>query len=173
MQELSSSWNFWLFAGVLLISSLVFALWRNHRRATARDFAIQNFLDNADILEKDLQDCRQRMRNFATFLADLPGEDSRVVSSTLSQDTSVNTALKRVLSQRLWLRDHHDSATVPELQEASANLSRSRAALAEHMQKLQLMRDELERATSQLGDAQRTTDKMKNVIIAGISHTIH
>ncbi len=165
--------NFWLFVGVVVLAVLTFWLFRYHQRTSARDRAIRSFLDTADLLEQDLQRCREKMQQFADYVGRLPGEDTKLVQGALSTDKSVTTALKRVLSQRLWLRDNHHSATLVELQLAADNLLRSRSSLAEHMNKLENMRDQLERANEQLDDAQRTADRMKNLVLGGINHTIH
>jgi FtsZ-binding cell division protein ZapB len=173
MFQVNPALNFWLFVGVVVLAGLTFWMYRHHKRTSARDLAIRSFLDSADLLEADLQRCKEKMLQFADYVGQLPGEDTKAVQGALSNDKSVTTALKRVLSQRLWLRDNHESATLGELQQAANNLLQSRNSLAAHMNKLEHMRDQLERANEQLDDAQRTADRMKNLVLGGINHTIH
>ena len=81
-----------------------------------------------------------------------------------------------MLSRRLWLRDHHEVASLAELKAAEENLASSSASLAENIKKLETMREELERAADQLENASKAADRSAVVasgIVSGHSHTIH
>ncbi len=142
----------------------------------ARERAIRQFLDAADELERDLYDCKKRMQAMQDWLARFPSDGTRQVSGLLNADASVATALKLVLSRRLWLRDQHATASLAELKAAEENLASSSVSLAENIKKLETMRDELERAADQLEHASKAADRSAVIasgIISGHSHTIH
>jgi hypothetical protein len=145
-----ANWTLWLLLGLTVASMLSLAIVWHMQRSIARERAIQRFLDAADGLERDLQDCKKRMQAMQERVSRIPGDRTREVSSVLNADTAVGAALKLVLSRRLWLRDHHESASINELRAAEENLSNSRTSLAENMSKLETMREELERATELL-----------------------
>ena len=170
---MANNWYPWLVWGLFVAGSLALLLVWNNARSRRRDSAIQRFLDTADALEQDLHACRKRMQDMHDWVSKLPGETSKIASSSLNPQTTVTAALKQVLSQRLWLRESVDSASVAQIQAAEANMDRSRQSLAEHMNKLDSMREALERATDQLDDAHRNIDKSLSVMVGGISHTIH
>ena len=116
------------------------------------------------------------MQAMQNWLARFPSESTRQVSGLLNADASVATALKLVLSRRLWLRDQHAVASLSELQAAEENLANSSVSLAENIRKLETMRDELERAADQLENASKAADRSTIVassIMASHSHTIH
>jgi chromosome segregation ATPase len=167
------SWMLWLVVGLAMASALAFAVVWTMLRSHARERAIQRFLDAADGLERDLHDCKRRMQSLQEWVARIPGEATRQVSNMLNADASVATALKLVLSRRIWLRDQHNSASLAELKAAEENLANSRATLAENMSKLEMMREELERAADQLEMANKSVDRAKPVLVSASSHTIH
>ncbi len=167
------TWVVWAAIGVAVVSLVAFSMVWQSFNANKRDRAIQHFLDSADALERDLHECKRRMAEMREWVAGLPGEASKQASSFLNADASVQAALKRVLSERLWLRDSHQSATLKQLQDAEATMSKSRESLAENMTKLDALREELERANGQLDDAHRLAEKQRTIFVDGNNHTIH
>ena len=171
-----TGWMFWLVFGLTIASLISFAVVVKMQRSYARERAIRQFLDAADALERDLYDCKKRMQSMQDWLARFPSEGTRQVSGLLNADASVTTALKLVLSRRLWLRDQHAVASLGELKAAQENLASSSVSLAENIRKLETMREELERAADQLGHASKAADRSAVVasgIVSGHSHTIH
>jgi hypothetical protein len=168
-----TGWTLWLIVGLTLASVICVIVVVQMQRSYARERAIQRFLDSADALERDLQDCKKRMQAIQDWVARIPNEGTRKVSSLINADGSVAAALKLVLSRRLWLRDNHESAPLSELKQAEENLVNSRASLAENMTKLEQMRVELERATDQLEMVNRSTERPKPVVVSGANQTLH
>jgi hypothetical protein len=168
-----TGWTLWLIVGLTLASVICVIVFMQMRRSYARERAIQRFLDSADALERDLQECKKRMQAIQDWVARIPNEGTRKVSSMINADGSVAAALKLVLSRRLWLRDNHESASLIELKQAEENLVNSRASLAENMTKLEQMRVELERATDQLEMVNRSNERPKPVVVSGANQTLH
>ncbi len=172
-----ANWMFWLLVGLSIASALAFAVVWKMQQSFARERAIKRFLDTADTLERDLYDCKKRMQAMQDWLARFPSEGTRQVSGLLNADASVATALKLVLSRRLWLRDQHSTASLGELKAAQENLASSSVSLADNISKLETMREELERAADQLETAAKAADRSAMVasgVVAGThSHTIH
>lgn len=169
-------WMLWLILGLTIASLISLAVVVKMQRSYARERAIRQFLDAADELERDLYDCKKRMQAMQDWLARFPSEGTRQVSGLLNADASVATALKLVLSRRLWLRDQHATASLAELKAAEGNLVSSSVSLAENIKKLETMREELERAADQLEHASKAADRSA-VVASGImtshNHTIH
>jgi ABC-type phosphate transport system auxiliary subunit len=165
---LTTAWYPWLLLafGVIALVAVVWS-WTT-MRASRRDRAIQAFLDAADALERDLQECKKRMQEIQGWVSTLPNEGSQRASLALNADASVQTALKLVLSQRLWLRDSLHSASLHQIVAAEAHLGRSRQSLSEHMNKLESMRVELERASDSLDDAHRSAR-----VVLPVSNAVH
>lgn len=155
--------------GLLLLASAVvlWMLWRE-RQSGRRDRAIRQFLDSADALEQELHQCRLRMQEMQNWVASLPNSGSREASDRLAAGDSVQTALKQLLGQRLWLKDSATTATLDELTAANERLERSRQNLANQMAKLELMREELERASEA-----HARNVPRNIEVEGHRHTLH
>jgi hypothetical protein len=168
-----TGWSLWLIIGLSLASIMCVIVVLQMQRSYARERAIQRFLDAADALERDLQDCKKRMQSIQDWVAQIPSEGTRKVSSLINADGSVAAALKLVLTRRLWLRDNHESASLIELKQAEENLVNSRVSLAENMTKLEQMRTELERATDQLELVNRSSERVKPVVVTGANQTLH
>jgi len=139
-------------------------LWQNRRRFRA----IRTFLDAADLLEHELQECKARMQAMQNWVAQLPNAGSREASDRLDPSNSVQKSLKQLLGQRLWLKDSAEKAPVVDIEAASANLERARVALASHMEKLDAMSGELKRASTVQEQA-----LARHVEANGASHTLH
>lgn len=167
------AWYPWALAGLVVLALLALMMVWVSSRTRRRELAIRAFLDTADALEQDLQQCKKKMQRIEAWVAALPSEDVRRVGFSLNSEASVQEALKLLLSQRIWLRDQHESASLDQLNSASANLDKSRASLTEHMTKLESMRIELERAKGTLEDAYRSQDKMRSAVIIQGSSSIH
>lgn len=119
-----------------------------------RDQAIQLFLDSADALEADLQACKARMEEVQDWIRKLA--IAPTPAQLIDPAEAVQTALKHVLNQRLWLRDVVDSATVDEIKAACGNFERSRENLAQQLLRLDEMKVELEQANETVLNLERS-----------------
>lgn len=154
---------------LLTSAAVLFMLWRE-RQSSRRDRAIRYFLDSADALEVELQNCRQRMQELQAWVAGLPSAGSREAAERLAAGESVQTALKQLLGQRLWLKDSAGTATLLELNAANERLERSRETLANQMSRLEQIREELERAAESHARAMATP---RLIEVDGDQHTLH
>ncbi|UPG93101.1 hypothetical protein [Luteibacter aegosomatissinici] len=126
------------FAYYALASLLVLALglcaWTfAHYRRRRRHGALQDLMDQADRLETDLKDCRDRLQRAHAVMQFSP--DQPAVGEVEAQQ-AVDSGLRALLQQRLWIRDRAPSASQRELDEAVDALVRARHQLEPRLQAL-------------------------------------
>jgi hypothetical protein len=140
----------WILLGLLLLATIVAGvlLWRL-RGLRRRQDAILRFMDSADALERELHACRERMQSMQRWIATLPSDMTQTALASLDLDPLVQKALRDLLRQRLWLRDEGGTAPLPMLVQSCADIERSRAALADNMEKLERASAELALASSE------------------------
>ena len=104
---------------------LLFTIAIVRRRTGRRQRAVRQLLDAADALEARLRTARSEIEAVAGDHIDDP----------------VHDAMREMLRQRLWLREHGPSASVAELQQVRESIDQARARI-----ELQLGRIERARA---------------------------
>lgn len=97
-------------AAVAVVAAFVFAM---GRRGRGRDRAMRRLLDAADALEERLRTARQEIEA-------ITGEDAH---------DPVRDALKEMLRQRLWLREHGRTATLAELDKVRVSIEDARSRI--------------------------------------------
>jgi hypothetical protein len=97
---------------LILLAPLAWLTWRGMRRSRARGRAIRELLDAADALEARLRTAR--------------GEIEAVAGD---HENPVQSAMRDVLRQRLWLRDHATDASIDQLHTVRSSLDAARARL--------------------------------------------
>lgn len=142
-------YQFLLIAALLLIP-VVIVVWLRERRWSARTRALSQVLDHADALEKELQECRIRLREIPAIVAHLPPAISLSAHATLAAEPEVQAALHDLLQHRLWLKQFGADASLAALQSAAAALVRSRENLAIQLKHLGEVREQLENAGANL-----------------------
>ena len=95
---------------ILLLSALVVAALAHYRRPNRRERAMRDVLDAADALEARLRVAR------AEIEAVTGGEGN----------DPVGEAMREMLRQRLWLRDHGPGASVAQLDEVRSSIDAAR-----------------------------------------------
>lgn len=142
-----------VFAIAVILAVAALAFWWRERRSLARTRTLRTILDEADALERELQDCRARLREIPALVHGLPPGTALSAHATLTAEPQVQQALHDLLQHRLWLRDHASDAGLPALEAASKALSESRRRLAVQLARLAEVREELAsaRATSSSG----------------------
>jgi hypothetical protein len=111
-----------LIVGVLIVS-----------RSRRRNSSLQDLLDHADHLEWDLKDCRERLQKahaVMTVSPDLPA------AGELEAQQALDSGLRALLQQRLWIRDQAPAASQRELDEAVSALARARQQLEPRLRAL-------------------------------------
>lgn len=138
-----------LIAALTLASLVVIGLlWRLLQLRRRQDH-LRGIMDSADALERELQDCRERMQNMHRWVSTLPSTLTSEALASLNLDPLVQKALRDLLQQRLWLRDHGNDAPLAQLKRKREDIERSRRTLAEHMRKLEEAGEALAAASSE------------------------
>jgi hypothetical protein len=127
------SFAYYTLAVVIAIALGLCAWTVRHQRTRRRHGALQDLMDNADRLEADLKDCRDRLQRAHAVMSvspDLPA------AGEVEAQQAVDSGLRALLQQRLWIRDHGAGASQRELDEAVAALVRARRQLEPRLRAL-------------------------------------
>lgn len=127
---------------VIVVATVGVSLLR-YRRLHRRNLALHRLLDDADRLETDLRECRQRLDRAHAVMAAAPGEP---VAGENDARQAVDAGLRSLLEHRLWIRDHSPRATQKELDNAVTALSHARANLEPQLRALDHAQRGLEQA---------------------------
>lgn len=138
-----------LTAALILATVVVGALLWRLLSLRRRHDTLHRIMDSADALERELHACRQRMQTMHQWVSTLPSTLTTQALASLNLDPLVQKALRDLLQQRLWLRDHGDHAPLAQLRQTQADMDRSRTTLAEHMSKLEAAGEALAQASSE------------------------
>jgi hypothetical protein len=140
----------------LVLALLIAALWLGERRLRRRPELLAAIMDEADALERELHECRARLREIPALVATLPPSAQLSARATLVAEPQVQAALRDLLSHRLWLKEHGANATLAELDSARQALASAKAGLATQLARLAEVREELDAARTL--QAVRATD---------------
>lgn len=110
---------------LVILAAIGVALWQRRRQAlhTAR---LQNLLDLADALERDLKACG---RNLAQAHAVMSVNPDSPAASEQDARHAVDAGLRALLQQRLWIRDRSAQASATEFDAAATSVRHIRARL--------------------------------------------
>jgi hypothetical protein len=127
------SFAYYALAGTLAIA-LGLCVWTlRHQRSRRRHGALQDLMDNADRLESDLKDCRDRLQRAHAVMSVSPDVPA---SGELEAQQAVDSGLRALLQQRLWIRDRAPEASQRELDDAVDALVRARHQLEPRLRAL-------------------------------------
>lgn len=104
-----------------------------HQRRRRRLGALQDLHDHADRLEADLKDCRERLQRAHAVMSSHPEQPA---AGEIEARHAVDSGLKALLRQRIWIRDQAPAASQRELDEAVNALVRARHQLEPRLQAL-------------------------------------
>lgn len=104
-----------------------------HQRTRRRHGALQSLMDNADRLEADLKDCRDRLQRAHAVMSVSPDQPA---AGEIEAQQAVDSGLRALLQQRLWIRDRGPDASQRELDEAVDALVRARQQLEPRLRAL-------------------------------------
>lgn len=120
--------------GAVIALALVFCAWvLRHQRTRRRHGALQSLMDNADRLEADLKDCRDRLQRAHAVMSVSPDQPA---AGEVEAQQAVDSGLRALLQQRLWIRDRGPEASQRELDEAVDALVRARRQLEPRLRAL-------------------------------------
>ncbi|HEX7341774.1 MAG TPA: hypothetical protein VF269_05820 [Rhodanobacteraceae bacterium] len=128
---------------VVIIVVLATVSWLLYRRRHRHNQALHQLLDDADRLEADLKECRQRLDRAHAVMSAAPGTP---VAGENDARQAVDAGLRSLLEHRLWIRDYSAGASQKELDDAVTALSRARAKLEPQLRALDHAQRELEQA---------------------------
>ena len=129
---------------------LAFA-WRRERRLLRRRALLTEILDLADALERELLECRARLREVpALAAAALSPAEQVSARATLAAEPQVQEALRDLLAHRLWLKQNAARASDSELLAARDALAATRATLARQLERLADVRADVEQTRAAL-----------------------
>ncbi|QWT22301.1 hypothetical protein KPL74_09885 [Bacillus sp. NP157] len=127
------SFAFYALAAMVIAVAGLCAWTLAHQRRRRRHGALQDLMDQADRLEIDLKECRERLQRAHAVMQFSP--DQPAVGEVEAQ-LAVDSGLRALLQQRLWIRDRAPSATQRELDDAVDALVRARHQLEPRLQAL-------------------------------------
>ncbi len=136
----------YLITTLVVIAALAAGLWLRERRLKRRPQLLAEIMDEADALERELFECRTRLREIPALVVALPPSAQLSARATLVAEPQVQAALRDLLSHRLWLKERAATATLRELASARAALASAKAGLATQLERLAAVRIELETA---------------------------
>jgi hypothetical protein len=136
----------YLIATVSAAALLMGGFWLREHALRRRPRLLAAVMDAADALERELYECRTRLREIPALVAALPPSAQLSARATLVAEPQVQAALRDLLSHRLWLKEHADTATLAELESARNALAAAKAALVTQLDRLAEVRAELESA---------------------------
>lgn len=130
---------------LLLVVAIIVAVGGllRHRRLRRRTLAVRHLLDDADRLEADLKECRQRLDRAHAVMAVAPGVPA---AGEVNARHAIDSGLRSLLEHRLWIRDRAPTATQQELDTAVDALTQARARLEAQLRALDNAQRELDQA---------------------------
>ncbi|HEU4664250.1 MAG TPA: hypothetical protein VFS55_09495 [Dokdonella sp.] len=133
-----------------LAIGFVFA-WRRERRLLRRRVLLSEILDLADALERELLECRARLREVpALAAAAMSPAEQLSARATLAAEPQVQEALRDLLAHRLWLKQHAAHASDAELAAARDALDATRGTLARQLERLADVRADVEQTRASI-----------------------
>jgi len=108
----------------VVAATLLFIMVIARRRNSRRHREMQQLLDAADALEARLRTARSEIEAVAGDHIDDP----------------VHDALREMLRQRLWLREHGETASVDELQQVRGSIVDARSRIEQQLARIERAR---------------------------------
>lgn len=137
---------------ILLMAALVVVRFLANRRQNI----LTRILDLADELEALYKETGRKMDAMKLVVQRVPSDIGAVANASLQSQEHIQQGLRNVLEHRLWLARHATTAKLGELKTALQALERSRAAIAEQLERLENAGAELTEATdAAVAQAQR------------------
>lgn len=138
-----------LATAVVILLLAVFVCLRA-RRLQGKPRLLAEIMDLADALERELLECRARLREIPALAATSSPAEQLSARSTIAAEPQVQDALRDLLAHRLWLKENAQSASIAELKSARDALASTRIALAAQLVRLADVRAEFEQTRIKL-----------------------
>lgn len=108
----------------ILVAAVLFIIAIARRRGSRRQRAMRQLLDSADALEARLRLARSEIEAVAGDHIEDPVQD----------------AMREMLRQRLWLREHGEQAQIDELQQVRASIDEARTRIEQQLLRIERAR---------------------------------
>lgn len=115
--------------------------------ANRRQNILTRILDLADELEALYKETGRKMDAMKVVVQRVPSDIAAVANASLQSQEQIQQGLRNVLEHRLWLARNAMSAPLGELNNALRALERSRAVIADQLQRLESAGADLTEAT--------------------------
>lgn len=125
--------------GIIACAAIVYVLLRQMRHQRA----LRTLYVEADGLEHDLKECRNRLARAHASMSMGPNQPA---AGEAEASLAVEAALRELLAHRLWLRDQADGANQRELNTAVSAIGKARGALGKQLEELDSAQRALETA---------------------------
>lgn len=112
-------------------------------RQMRRQRTLRTLYLEADGIEHDLKECRQRLQRAHASMSIGPNQPA---AGEVHARHAIDAALRDLLAHRLWLRDESDQASQRELDAAVAAMGKARGALGQQLRELDSAQRALETA---------------------------
>jgi hypothetical protein len=114
-------------------------IWHEHRRTNT----LRALIDNADQLEKDLKECRQRLHQAHAVMTATSGTPAHAETEARE---AVDSGLRSLLQHRLWIRDNAETASQQQLDAAVEALRQARQQMEPQLAALDRVQRDLDQA---------------------------
>lgn len=143
---------YFLLAG-LIILAVAAPLWWSHRLRLRRQRTLSRMLDLADQVEVLLDRSQERMRSLRPLVERVPSDIAAGAQASIDSSLPIFEAKRDLLQHRLWIQQHAGQASLEELDQACAALSRVRERLGTELHDLDRVRRDLAHATDAAAEA--------------------
>jgi len=155
-----------IMTGVAVIALILYFRLRGLRQ---RDRLLRELLDNADALERQLHEYRDRMTNLKRLVSRLPSDMTAPAMASINPDNQVRIALREMLAHRLWIKREGLTATFEALAGAVTALIKSRDHLKQQFGLLDDVGRQLEHAGKGLREAYVEAQSATSIVEAVVN----
>lgn len=133
----------YLLAGAIALAIVMLFMVLRERRLRHRRELMAQILDLADAFERELLECRKRLREMPALVADPTTTHATAADASASAEAMVANALRDLLAHRLWLKDQGQQASVEALAAARDALAVAQSSLQTQLARLDEARADL------------------------------
>jgi len=133
----------YLLTGAIALGIVMLVLVLRERSLRRRRELMTRILDLADDFERELLECRARLREMPALVSDPSTANATAADASASAEAIVAVALRDLLAHRLWLKDEGQRAPLKALAAARDALAVAQASLQTQLVRLDEARADL------------------------------
>lgn len=134
----------YLLAGAIALGIVMLIMILRERSLRRRRDLMAQILDLADDFERELLECRKRLREMPALVADPTTTNATAANASASAEAIVAAALRDLLAHRLWLKGEGQTASLEALEAARDALATAQASLQTQLARLDEARADLD-----------------------------